>query len=117
MPGDQMVENAQHKALLRPEAYPEVSGPITHRETHISHLYFTDRHVYKIKKPVDFGFLNFTSLDRRRFYCQEEVRLNRRFCPDTYLDVVEIRKSARPARTPSGGRAVQFSAPAGARTV
>jgi aminoglycoside phosphotransferase family enzyme/predicted kinase len=104
-----MVENAQHKALLRPEAYPEVSGPITHRETHISHLYFTDRHVYKIKKPVDFGFLNFTSLDRRRFYCQEEVRLNRRFCPDTYLDVVEIRKSAQLYRIDGDGEIVDYA--------
>jgi aminoglycoside phosphotransferase family enzyme/predicted kinase len=88
-----MDAQALHKALLLPSAYPEKSGAIGFRETHVSRLYFTDRHVYKIKKPVDFGFLNFTTLDRRRFYCQEEVRLNRRFCPDTYLGVVEIRSA------------------------
>ena len=50
-----------HKALLNPAAYPEETGEISFCETHISRLYFTDRHVYKIKKPVDFGFLNFTT--------------------------------------------------------
>jgi hypothetical protein len=88
-----MDGQALHKALLCPSVYSEKSGTIDFRETHISRLYFTDRHVYKIKKPVDFGFLNFTTLDRRRFYCQEEVRLNRRFCPDIYLGVVEIRNA------------------------
>lgn len=104
-----MVENALHRALLRPEAYPEETGPVGHRETHISHLYFTDRHVYKIKKAVDFGFLNFTTLDRRRFYCHEEVRLNKRFCPDTYLDVVEIRKSAQQYRIGGEGEIVDYA--------
>jgi hypothetical protein len=87
-----METQALHQALLCPEAYPGESGPISYRETHISRLYFTAHHVYKVKKAVDFGFLNFTSLDRRRFYCHEEVRLNGRFCPDTYLGVAEIRR-------------------------
>ncbi|HXV21113.1 MAG TPA: AAA family ATPase [Desulfuromonadales bacterium] len=104
-----MVENTLHRDLLRPEAYPEETGPIGYRETHISRLYFTDRHVYKIKKAVDFGFLNFTTLDRRRFYCHEEVRLNRRFCPDTYLDVVEIRKTAQRHRVGGEGEIVDYA--------
>jgi aminoglycoside phosphotransferase family enzyme/predicted kinase len=104
-----MVENTMHRALLRPEAYPEETGPIGHRETHISRLYFTDRHVYKIKKAVDFGFLNFTTLDRRRFYCHEEVRLNQRFCPGTYLDVVEIRKTAQQYRMGGEGEIVDYA--------
>ncbi len=62
-------------------------------QTHVSVLFLTDRFVYKIKKPVDFGFLNFLTLDRRRFYCEEEVRLNRRLCPGMYLCVVEVRES------------------------
>jgi hypothetical protein len=104
-----MVENTLHRDLLRPDAYPEETGPIGHRETHISRLYFTDRHVYKIKKPVDFGFLNFTTLDRRRFYCHEEVRLNQRFCPGTYLDVVEIRKTAQQYRVGGEGEIVDYA--------
>ncbi len=86
-----MDAQALHKAMLNIKTYPGEAGPVTFRETHISRLYFTAQHVYKIKKNIDLGFLNFTSPDRRRFYCQEELRLNSRFCPDTYLDIVEIR--------------------------
>ena len=81
-----------HQALLDPEAYPEKTTKVEFRETHVSRLYFTDHHVYKVKKPVDFGFLNFTTLDRRRFFCNEEVRLNSRHCSGVYLGVVEIRR-------------------------
>jgi aminoglycoside phosphotransferase family enzyme/predicted kinase len=81
-----------HQALLDPKTYPEKTTRVDFRETHVSRLYFTDRHVYKVKKPVDFGFLNFTTLDRRRFFCNEEVRLNNRYCPGVYLEVVEIRR-------------------------
>lgn len=60
-------------------------------ETHISYVLLTGRLAYKIKKTVDFGFLDFSSLTRRRFYCAEELRLNRRLAPELYLDVVAIR--------------------------
>ena len=59
-------------------------------ETHISWILLTGTFAYKIKKPVDFGFLDFSTLEKRCFYCQEEVRLNRRFAPDIYLDVIAI---------------------------
>jgi len=81
------------QALLDTAAYDEATGSVRLVHTHVSYLFITDRHVYKIKKPVDFGFLNFTTLDRRRFYCEEEVRLNRRLCPDVYLGVVELRQT------------------------
>ena len=86
-----MDENVIHQLLLNPNSYPEKTGPISFCETHISHLYFTDSHVYKIKKPLNLGFLDFTTLEKRLFFCREEIRLNRRFCPDTYLDVIPIR--------------------------
>ncbi|MBN2429454.1 MAG: AAA family ATPase [Deltaproteobacteria bacterium] len=86
-----MDENVVHQLLLNPDIYPEKTGSISFCETHISHLYFTDSHVYKIKKPLNLGFLDFTTLEKRLFFCQEEIRLNRRFCPDTYLDVIPIR--------------------------
>ena len=98
-----------HKALLQPSCYPEKPETVTHLETHISHLYFTNQHVYKIKKPVDFGFLNFTTLDRRRFYCEEEVRLNRRFCPDTYLQVAELRRFGNRIRIDGEGDIVDYA--------
>jgi len=59
-------------------------------ETHISHVLLVGDYAYKIKKPLNLGFLDFTTLDQRRFYCTEEVRLNRRLAPDIYLDVVPI---------------------------
>ena len=97
-----MDAESLHKAMLNLESYPGETGPVTFKETHISRLYFTAGHVYKIKKRVDFGFLNFTSLDRRRFYCQEELRLNRRFCPGTYLEIVEARRQGTGCRVGSG---------------
>jgi len=80
------------RALLQPEAYPAEERPQAVRlvETHISWLFLTGRYVYKIKKPVNFGFLDFTTLERRRHFCHEEVRLNRRLSPDVYLGVVEV---------------------------
>jgi aminoglycoside phosphotransferase family enzyme len=62
-------------------------------ETHISWILLTGTFAYKIKKPVDFGFLDFSTLEKRRHYCEEELRLNRRFAPQIYLDVIEIRGS------------------------
>ena len=91
------------KSLLKPAAYPEPTEQVRLIETHVSSIFITDRFVYKVKKPVDFGFLNFTTLDRRRFYCEEEVRLNRRLCPEIYLGVVELRSS--PGGAAFGARA------------
>jgi aminoglycoside phosphotransferase family enzyme/predicted kinase len=59
-------------------------------ETHISRVLLAGRYAYKIKKPVDLDFVNFTSLSLRRYYCEEEIRLNRRLAPRIYLDVVPI---------------------------
>jgi uncharacterized protein len=63
-------------------------------ETHISWLLLAGKYAYKIKKAVNFGFLDFSSLTLRQYYCAEEIRLNRRFAPSIYLDVVEIGGSA-----------------------
>jgi uncharacterized protein len=60
------------------------------RETHISWVLLAGRFAYKIKKPVTLPFLDYGTVEQRRFYCQEELRLNRRFAPDLYLDVVEL---------------------------
>jgi aminoglycoside phosphotransferase family enzyme/predicted kinase len=59
-------------------------------ETHISWVLLVGRYAYKIKKALDLGFLNFTNLDARRFYCSEEIRLNRRLAPKSYLEVIPI---------------------------
>lgn len=76
--------------LLTPAAYPHPVTGVRLIETHISWVFLTGDYVYKVKKPVDLGFLDFRSLERRRHFCHEEVRLNRRFAPDLYLDAVPI---------------------------
>src|SRR5512137_1547747 len=77
-------------ALLDPARYPHPARTVHLLETHISWVLLAGRYAYKIKKPVDLGFLNFTELSRRRFYCHEELRLNRRLAPKLYLDVIAI---------------------------
>jgi aminoglycoside phosphotransferase family enzyme len=79
------------RALTMPEIYPHDVSPIRMVETHVSWIFFAGDYVYKVKKPVDFGFLDFTSLNRRKLFCQREVEFNRRLSPDVYLGVVEIR--------------------------
>ena len=78
--------------LRRPEAYP-IPRPseVTLVTTHISWVFLTDREVWKLKRPVDYGFVNYTTLERRRRCCEDEVRLNRRLAPDVYLGVVPVR--------------------------
>ena len=71
--------------LARPEAYP-TPRPTTIRviTTHISWVFITDHDVWKLKRPVDYGFVDFTTLDRRRHFCHEEVRLNSRRAAGVY---------------------------------
>ncbi len=76
--------------LLNPSNYPEMPREIKYFETHISQVFVGDRFVYKIKKPVDFGFLNFTTLKKRQFYVKREVLLNSRLAKDLYLGVKKI---------------------------
>lgn len=77
-------------AMRDPARYPHPAGAVETIETHISHVLLAGDYAYKIKKPVDLGFLNFTTLAARKFYCEEELRLNRRFAPKLYLEVVAI---------------------------
>ncbi|KAF0221183.1 MAG: hypothetical protein FD174_681 [Geobacteraceae bacterium] len=97
------------KSLLKPQSYPEATASVHLIQTHVSFIFITDNFVYKIKKPVDFGFLNFSTLDRRRFYCNEEVRLNRRLCPDIYLGVVEVRESPAGATLTGDGKVIDYA--------
>ncbi len=77
-------------ALLDSAAFSDDSGEVEHIQTHISHVILAGEFAYKIKKPLDLGFLDFSTLERRKFCCEEELRLNRRLAPELYLDVVRI---------------------------
>src|SRR5690349_19730052 len=88
------------RALLSPECYPHAVDGVELHETHISRVFLAGAFAYKLKKPVALGFLDFSTLEARRHYCEEELRLNRRFAPALYMGVVEIRG---PAATPRIG--------------
>lgn len=80
-------------AFLRlPASFPEPTGQVEARETHMSWVFLLDAHVYKLKKPVRHACLDFRTLAARHFYCREEVRLNRRLAPDVYLGVVSLNR-------------------------
>ena len=78
------------KALQDPALFDHPIYRFEVIETHISWVLLTGDYAYKIKKPVDFGFLDFSSLEKRHHFCQEELRLNRRLAPQLYLEVVAI---------------------------
>jgi aminoglycoside phosphotransferase family enzyme/predicted kinase len=81
------------EALLAPACYPGRVRRVKMIQTHTSWVFLTGRYVYKVKKPVDFGFLDYTTLAKRKRFCMEELRLNRRLCEWLYLDVVPISRS------------------------
>lgn len=84
------MDQSAFQSLLRSDAFPHPVSALQVRETHISRVLLTGDFVYKIKKPVNFGFLDFSTLEKRRHCCHEEIRLNRRTCPGIYLDVVAV---------------------------
>jgi aminoglycoside phosphotransferase family enzyme len=97
------------KALLNPEAYPEPPQRIELVQTQISYVFLAGNLVYKIKKPVDFGFLDFTTLEKRRHFCRKEVELNRRLCPDAYLGVVAVTKEKDNYTVGGRGKAEEYA--------
>jgi aminoglycoside phosphotransferase family enzyme/predicted kinase len=97
------------EALSRPEAYPHPAGVVEVRQTHISVVFLAGDFVYKLKKPVAPGFLDFTTLDKRLHFCREEVRLNRRLAPDVYLGVVPVVRAADGLRFDGEGEPVEWA--------
>lgn len=81
-------------SLKRPDAFPHSitnpTGKVEHLQTHISWVFLTGDYAYKVKKPVNFGFLDFTDKDQRHHFCQEELRINSHLSPDIYLEVLPL---------------------------
>ena len=96
-------------ALNNPLAFGHPVQYIRVIETHISWIILTGNFAYKIKKPVNFGFLDFSTLEQRRFYCEEELRLNRRFAPEIYLELVGIRGSETIPRLQGDGEIIEYA--------
>jgi len=81
--------------LSQPEAFGGEVAQVEVRETHMSWVFLTERHVYKLKKPVTYPHLDFSTIEKRRRNCQAEVRLNRRLAEDVYLGIVPLRRDAK----------------------
>jgi aminoglycoside phosphotransferase family enzyme len=97
------------KALLKPEIYPHSPKKVELVQTQMSFLFLTGDYAYKVKKPVDLGYLDYTTLEKRRFFCQQEIELNRRLCPEIYLEVVPIVSSQGQIRLGGGGEAIEYA--------
>lgn len=80
--------------FLDPTSYSHPVERVEHSQTHVSHLFFAGDYVYKVKKPVDFGFLDFSTPSKRRAAAVAELELNRRVAPDVYLDVAAVHRAA-----------------------
>jgi uncharacterized protein len=78
------------RAMMCADFYPHHPHSVELRQTHISYVFLAGDYVYKVKKPVRFIFLDYSTLEKRRHFCHEEIRLNRRLAPSVYLDVVAI---------------------------
>ena len=106
----QASQNELVKQLLgSPDAFPHSADEVEHMETHISHLLLVGEFVYKIKKPVDLGFLDFSTLERRCLCCEEELRLNRRLAPELYLETVRITGSPRQPQLNGEGETLEYA--------
>ncbi len=97
------------KALLNPKAYPDSPQGIELVQTQMSFVFLTDTYVYKVKKPVNLGYLDYTTLDKRHFYCQREVELNQRLCPDAYLGVVPVTRDNGDIVVAGQGEVIEYA--------
>lgn len=97
------------KALKSPAAYPFEVESVEFRQTHISAVFLVGGLVYKVKKPLNLGFLDFSTLERRRHFCEQEVLLNRRLARQVYLDVVPITFHDGQVRVEGDGEVIEWA--------
>ncbi|MGF1537070.1 MAG: AAA family ATPase [Elainellaceae cyanobacterium] len=96
--------------MLKPDFYPHpVQTPIQLVQTHISYVLLTGEFAYKVKKPLDFGFLNYATLERRKHFCHEELRLNQRGAPEIYLEVLPITQQGADYALGGTGEPVEYT--------
>lgn len=97
------------RSLLDPAAWPEGGGDRRRIDTHISTVVLAGEEAYKIKKPLDLGFLDFSTLERRRLCCEEEVRLNRRLAPQIYIRALPVTGSETAPRLGGDGPVIDWA--------
>jgi len=96
------------QAMLAPVFYPHPVATVELIQTHISWVFLAGDFAYKVKKPVDFGFLDFTTPDRRKYYCGRELELNRRLSPELYLEVLSICCQAGTYSLGGAGKPIEY---------
>jgi len=96
-------------SLLEPEAYPHRADKIELVQTQMSFVFLTGDYAYKVRKAVNLGYLDYTTLEKRHFFCQREVELNRRLSPETYLEVVPIIENDGRFTIGGKGEAVEYA--------
>ena len=96
-------------ALLKTQAYPHKPQKVELVQTQMSFILLTGEYVYKIKKPVNLGYLDYTTLEKRHFFCHQELELNRRLCPDAYLAVVPVVEEKGELRIEGRGKAIEYA--------
>ncbi len=96
------------REMRRPALYGPSVKSVRVLQTHTSWVFLTGRHAYKVKKPVNFGFLDYTALSARRFFCNEEFRLNRRLSPDIYQTVLSINETRGRLKLGGRGRVIDY---------
>lgn len=104
-----MEQKKLFETLKNPSFYGPNVKSVNILQTHISFIALTGKYAYKIKKPVDFGFLDFSTIDKRKFFCDEEIRLNRRLCPEIYLEVLTITKKNNEIELNGEGTVVDYA--------
>lgn len=97
------------QALLDPETYPDTPPKVDLVQTQMSFVFLAGDYVYKVKKPVNLGYLDYTTLAKRHYFCQREVELNRRLCPEAYLGVITITGQAGKVSLDGSGRPVEYA--------
>ena len=96
-------------SLMSPAAFSHPVRAVQLIETHISWVFLAGDYVYKVKKPIALDFLDFRDLERRKFYCEEEIRLNQPWAPDIYLDVAPITDDNGQPRFGGGGAPIEYA--------
>jgi aminoglycoside phosphotransferase family enzyme len=104
-----MARKTINQVLLNPQAYPHKPQEIELVQTQMSFIFLTGEYVYKIKKPVNLGYLDYTTLEKRNFFCHQELELNRRLCPGAYLAVVPIVEEKGELRIEGRGKAIEYA--------
>jgi hypothetical protein len=103
------IHETLFEAMRSPSFYPHPVTSVQVQETHISRVFLTGGLVYKIKKPVDLGFLDFTSLEKRKHFCLREIALNKRLAPDVYLETVAITYDGRRFHLNGSGDVIEYA--------